>query len=315
MKVPNIISGYNEETKQFTYILEGNTCNYNLSRLLAMPAVSDIFSSFQYRKDIVFCNGVIQKGFQKMINMIPEDIILKFLHTMDSKANIDNIEDRSNLEYCSLSMYIDDDVAHQNIPAIFFDFNKHIPGCRKSGKIIILGEFIITVLIYPGVVDIDHPENNRIYTDYTIYDRKDISKFIYSLTGVNYDTKFFMVDNFPAYPHIREVIKKTINLDPNHVIHHHTIVYTNTYDERAFVQAIDIVHDMDDMGGIHILDNYFEPSITKILLAIGEDIPENFERLKSIVTYNELENSSVYDLFGNHATFKQFKDSISIRRD
>lgn len=50
MKIPNIISGYNEETKQFTYILEGNTCNYNLSRLLAMPAFQISFLVFNIER-------------------------------------------------------------------------------------------------------------------------------------------------------------------------------------------------------------------------------------------------------------------------
>ena len=325
MEAPNIITKYNEETKQFSYVLEDRefmswrreeSCyEYNLSRLIAMPAVSDIFSSFQYRKDIVFCNSVIKNGFQRMSSKIPNNILKKFIQIMDSKASIDNMEDRFNLSNCSLSMFIEDDIAQKNIPAIFFDFNKYKPGCKKSGKIVLLDNFIITVMIYPGIEDEDHPGNNKMYTEYTIYNRHNTDKFIYSLIGVNYDTKFFMVDNFPSYPEVRDIIRNTIHLDPNHVIYHHTILYANTYNEKSFIQAIDIVKDMDYMAGIHLIDNHFNPSITKISLAISEEIPDNFKRLKSLVNYNELENSIVYDLFGKHATFKQFKDSISIRRD
>lgn len=312
--VPKIISDYNEETKQFSYILEGNTCNYNLNRLLAMPKVSDTFSSFQYRKENVFCTKVIKKSSWKMVSIIPENILNKFIYLMDINANTEDIESRFNLSYTALSMYIEDDIAHKEVPVIFFDFNKYKHGCKKSGKFVILDEYYITVERYPGVVDEDHPDNEMMYTVYHIIDRNDTDKFICVIIGENYNTKF-MIDNLPTYPAVSEKVKEIIHFDPNHIVHHYTIIYANSFNEGAFVQAIDIVKDMDNMAGIHLLDNHFEPSITKIIMSIGDEVPENLQRIKSLVNYDELENSHVYDLFGNYATFKQLKDSISIRRD
>ena len=306
--VPKIISGYNEETKQFTYILEGDTCNYNLSRLLAMPAVSDIFSSFQYRKDVVFCNGIIQKGFLKMLNRIPDYIINKFIAHLDDKNATEDMEWRLNLNNCSLSMYIEDDVAQKNIPAIFFDFNKYKPGCKKSGKIVILDEYFITVEIFPGVIDVDHPENNRMFTVYSIIDRNNINDHIYVIIGESYDTRY-MIDGLATYSGVKNII----NFDSNHVVHHYVVIYTNSGTE-SFVEAIDIVKDVDNMAGIYLLDNHFN-SITKTIMSIGDEVPDNLQRIKFLVNYDELENSHVYDLFGNYTTFKQLRDSISIRRN
>ena len=310
----NIISRYNKDTSEFTYILEGDTCNYNLNRLLAMPKISDTFSSFQYRKENVFCTKVIQKGFQKMVGRIPESILNKFMCLMDSNAKIEDMESRFNLNYTTLSMYVEDDIAQKEAPVIFFDFNKHKHGCKKSGKLVILDEFYITVERYPGVVDEDHPDNERIYTVYHIINKSDIDKFVCVIIGEHYDTKF-MIDNLPTYPAVREKVKEIIHFDPNHAVHHYTIIYANTFNEGAFVEAVDIVKDIDNMAGIHLLDNHFEPSITNILLSIGDEVPENFSRIKSIVTYDELEDTQVYDMFGNLTTFKHLKDSLSIRRD
>jgi len=68
---------------------------------------------------------------------------------------------------------------------------------------------------------------------------------------------------------------------------------------------------MDNIFSVHIIDNNFETSISTDKLSVGDiELPEIFNNIESIVDYDELEKTQVYDLFGNKTTLGRFKEII-----
>lgn len=308
--VPIIETKCNVKTNKFEYILKCKDNSYSFTRLTAIPKM---FSDIINKKDTVFSAGVAKHAFQNMLNTVPISISNGIAKRLDDRADIKDMHWRKMLHHVSYPVLIYDDLSEKYIDTIFFDYTlytsneKRKSSYYKYGKIVILDDCILTVEIGQGEKYTKGSEKVLSqFIVYTVYDKQDANNYISTIFEEYYDTNFANNTKFNI-PNV----SRFINLDPNHVVHHSNIIYINTWNKSSYIQYIDSIKDMDNIFSVHIIDNNFETSISTDKLSVGDiELPEIFNNIESIVDYDELEKTQVYDLFGNKTTLGRFKEII-----
>ena len=281
-----IISNFDESEKTLNYVLDIDGKQYNLSRIISLPPISNIFSSFQYNKKNVFIEKNI-KDKKSIFDKIPFSKIGEY-------KDIYNKDTEDDLLYLATAFYMEDDISGSWLETIMFDFNKSKPGSRQSAKVVFVDNYIIYVYRYPGIEDQDHIDNNTIYTEYHIFNSEG-SRILFSLTGENFDNRFV-----------------TLNLDPNNVVYHNTCF---CYIENQNIlksgdnlaQCIHFVMDSDDICRIDISAMGKSNVSGKLYDYINFEVPEKYY---FPVKYDTISNTIVYDIFGNEIKFKDYKEVL-----
>lgn len=288
------ITKYNEKEKDFMYILDDEGVRYNLSRIISLPKIADTFNSFQYTKDSVFVSKFIdnKKG---IINSLPDsvkELIWRF-------GNYNNIGSKnknySEFSYAAVAFFMEDDISGNMFRTIIYDFNRVNIGTKRMLKIVLANNFIISTARYCGISDIDHPTNNKIYTEYFIHDLSG-KQIFYNIVSSWFDYDLSSLEDY-------------CSLDCNNPVYHHNVLLVNMANsDTDFVnisQSINIVMDTDNMCSVVVSD--IKRNINKVLHCF-DDIENSTDPF--IVDSETILNTKVYDIFGNIHTFDEMKNVL-----
>lgn len=286
----NIITNYNEKEKDFLYILNVDGTSYNFSRIISLPKITDTFNSFQYTKDSIFVTNFI-KNTDGIVNSLP-DSIKEIIWRFGNYDHINSNKDYSKFSYAANSFFMEDDISGNQFRTIIYDFNKIKAGTKRMLKIVLANNLIISTARYCGLIDLDHPNNNKIYIEYFIHDLSGKQLF-YNIVSDWFDYDF----------------GTNHSLDSNNPVYHHTVLLVNMIesdiDFTSISQSISIVMDMDNMYKITVSD--IKKDINKVLHCFNniEDSKDAF-----IVDSETILKSKVYDIFGNIHTFEEMKEVL-----
>lgn len=286
----NIITKFDKEKKEFLYILDDNGTNYNFSRIISLPKITDTFNSFQYTKESIFVTNFI-KNTNGIINSLPDNI-KEIIWRFGNYDHIDKNKDYSEFSYAANSFFMEDDISGNQFRTVIYDFNKMKAGTKRMLKIVLANNLIISTARYCGLTDQDHPNNNKIYTEYFIHDLSGKQLF-YNIVSDWFDYDF----------------GSNHSLDSNNPVYHHTVLLVNMsesdIDFTSISQSINIVMDMDNMYRITVSD--IKNNTNKVLHCFDdiEDPKDVF-----IVDSETILKSKVYDIFGNIHTFEDMKEVL-----
>lgn len=265
-----IISIYDDESKNINYILEDNSIQYNLSRIIALCQPGDIdFEREMYVDSII-------PDINRVINQIFPTNIISYDQELDEAE----------------AFLMKDDLSGKLLKTIVLSRKKldeyHV---EKLFKIVILPNHIISIVKYPGVSNCDHPDNNKIYTEYTITDLRGNKKF-YNITYDKFDY------SFPESGMI---------LDCNNPVYHHNMfLIMNDTDKQLATTRQDISFVMDTNDTICKVDiSEVKHKVNKIMYCNDTD-----EESAVKVTSEDILNTNVYDLFGNIHKFQIIKEVL-----